>query len=466
MDATLELVTEENLDTKNHGLFLKAQSAIELLNYDYAISLLHGILKEEVGFLRGREILRLAQGARVRATGKKSKSLLSGGMIKIKAKIKKDPLGALQEIEKKLDKAPGNVEANTLLFESFMALGMPDLAVFGLETVRDFNPKNIKNLHKLGDHYLTQGSSTEAAQIYDLIVEQDPADGVARKKAKDASAQATMSKGGWGAKDKSFKDLLRDKEEAENIESASRIGATREQMEAQLAELGAMYTEDPQNLDTVKKIADLYERLEDWENCASYYDYAFSISEGDGTLQRKAEDARDKIRAQKITELESQIDGGGDDIDDKKAQLEELRIASIDQQIAEAKDRIEHNPTDPQLRFDLGTHLFTAGEYREAIPHLQKAKNNPHIRIRSMLMLGRCYDQMKMFDLALGTLTEANGELFAMDNTKKEMLYNLGLIHEKMEDAGHSLECFKEIYNADYGYRDVAKRVEESYAQK
>ena len=466
MDATLELVTEENLAPKNHGLFLKAQSAIELLNYDYAISLLHGILKEEVGFLQGREILRMAQGARLRATGKKGKGLLSGGMLKIKGKVKKDPLAALQEIEKKLDNDPGSIEANTLLYEAFMGLGIPELAVFGLETVRDFHPNNTKNLHKLGDHYLTQGNSANAAQIYDLIAEQDPADGEARKKAKDASAQATMSKGGWGATDKSFKDLLRDKDEAENLESASRVGATREQMEAQLAELGAKYSEDPKSLDTVKKIADLYERLEDWESCASYYDYAFSLSEGDSTLQRKAEDARDQIREQKITELQSQINAGGDDVDEKKAQLEELRIASNDQQIAEAKDRVERNPTDPQLRFDLGNHLFTAGEYREAIPHLQKAKNNPHIRIRSMLMLGRCYDQMTMFDLALGTLTEANGELFAMDNTKKEMLYNLGLIHEKMKDSERSLECFKEIYNADYGYRDVAKRVEESYAEK
>ena len=466
MDATLELVTEEKLDPKNHGLFLKAQSAIELLNYDYAISLLHGILKEKAGFLQGREILRMAQGARLRATGKKAKGLLSGGMLKVKGKVKKDPLAALQEIEKKLDNDPGNIEANTLLYEAFMALGVAELAVFGLETVRNFHPNEMKNLHKLGDHYLTQGNSGDAAKVYDLIVEQNPADGEARKKAKDAAAQATMSKGGWGATDKSFKDLLRDKDEAENLESASRIGATREQMEAQLADLGAKYTEDPQSLDTVKKIADLYERLEDWESCASYYEYAFSLSDGDNTLQRKAEDARDQIRDQKIAKLESEINAGGDDVDEKKAQLEELRLASIDQQIAEAKDRVERNPTDPQLRFDLGNHLFTAEEYREAIPHLQKAKNNPHIRIRSMLMLGRCYDQMKMFDLALGTLTEANGELFAMDNTKKEMLYNLGLIHEKMEDKERSLECFKEIYNTDYGYRDVAKRVEESYADK
>ena len=259
-------------------------------------------------------------------------------------------------------------------------------------------------------------------------------------------------------------DLLKDQDEAKSLESASRKGATKEQMEAQLADLGVQYGEDPQNLDVVKKIADLYERLEDWENCASYYDYAFTLSAADETLQRKAQDARDNIRVQKIKDLESDIDSGGEGVEDKKAQLAELRSASIDQQIKESELRVERNPTDPQLRFDLGNHLFIAERFRDAIPHLQKAKNNPHIRIRSMLMLGRCYDEMKMYDLAIGSLSDANGEVLAMDNTKKEILYNLGLVYDKLGDKEHSLESFKEIYNADYDYRDVAKRVEESYS--
>ena len=61
-------------------------------------------------------------------------------------------------------------------------------------------------------------------------------------------------------------------------------------------------------------------------------------------------------------------------------------------------------------------------------------------------------------------MSDANGEVLAMDNTKKEILYNLGLVYNKLGDKEHSLESFKEIYNADYDYRDVAKRVEESYS--
>ena len=117
MDSPKELITEEQLDPKLVTLFLKAQSAIELSNYDYALQILHNILKEEPTFLKGRQILRAAQGAKWRASGKKGKGLLSGagGMMKVKNKIKKDPLGSLDDIEKKLDSDPYNVEANLSL---------------------------------------------------------------------------------------------------------------------------------------------------------------------------------------------------------------------------------------------------------------------------------------------------------------------------------------------------------------
>jgi len=50
-----------------------------------------------------------------------------------------------------------------------------------------------------------------------------------------------------------------------------------------------------------------------------------------------------------------------------------------------------------------------------------------------------------------------------MDNSKKDALYNLGTVYEEMGNKEQSLECMKEIYNNDYGYRDVAQRVEGSY---
>ena len=59
---------------------------------------------------------------------------------------------------------------------------------------------------------------------------------------------------------------------------------------------------------------------------------------------------------------------------------------------------------------------------------------------------------------------DALADLHSMDTLKKEVLYDKGLIHGEMGDKPAALDCFKQIYEVDYGYRDVAKRVESSYS--
>ena len=52
-----------------------------------------------------------------------------------------------------------------------------------------------------------------------------------------------------------------------------------------------------------------------------------------------------------------------------------------------------------------------------------------------------------------------------MDVIKKDIVYNLGLVYEQMGEAGKYIEAMKQIYETDYGYRDVAARVESSYSK-
>ena len=106
---------------------------------------------------------------------------------------------------------------------------------------------------------------------------------------------------------------------------------------------------------------------------------------------------------------------------------------------------------------------FNAGDYSNAIPHLQQAKRNPHIQSKVLLLLGRTFKAKGMLDMAAKQLADALADLVGMDNTKKEVLYEKGLIHEQMGDKEGALDAFKQIYEVDYGYRDVAQRVESSY---
>jgi len=131
--------------------------------------------------------------------------------------------------------------------------------------------------------------------------------------------------------------------------------------------------------------------------------------------------------------------------------------------IDDARKRVEQDPADLQLRFELGEHLMNAGRQREAVPELQRARQNPKARLKAMNALGCCYRELGMLDLAAKQLEEAAREVLAMDATKKEIVYNLGIVYEMMADLEKSLACMKQIYEADYGYKDVAKRVESSY---
>jgi len=147
---------------------------------------------------------------------------------------------------------------------------------------------------------------------------------------------------------------------------------------------------------------------------------------------------------------------------------EELKVAKKKRAeilVEDARKRVGRNPTDLQLRFELGEHLVNAGHFRQALPELQRARQNPNARLKAMNLLGRCYSELGMLDLAMKQLEEASQEILPMDAMKKEIVYNLGLVYERMGAMEKSLNCMKQIYEADYGYKDVASRVESSYNQ-
>jgi hypothetical protein len=80
-----------------------------------------------------------------------------------------------------------------------------------------------------------------------------------------------------------------------------------------------------------------------------------------------------------------------------------------------------------------------------------------------MNLLGLCYRELGMLDLAAQQLEAAAQEISSMNAMKKEIVYNLGLVYELMGEGVKSIAAMKQIYQTEYGYRDVATRVEGSY---
>jgi len=420
------------------------------------------IVTANVGFIDGRKLLRSAESEASGGSGGKKFSFGLGGF---KPSSKKEPAEQIADMEENVfRKDPFNLNANEQLYEIAMKMHFPELAAFALETIRAGHPENTKHMHKLAQHYMAHEQPELASEVYRLIVKVNPRDMEAMKGEKDSAARTSILRQGWGSDN--FRNAMKDGGEAAKLEMLNRQGMTQEQMEQFLAETIEQYNADQANIMIVKRMSDLYEKLGQIENALMFYDYALTLNPGDVALQRKVEIIRDKVQDQQIEDFERDIESNPDapDIEEKRAQVAEIRRQRSSVVINEAKGRVDRNPTDKTLRYELGQAYFNAGMFTEAIPELQQAKSNPNMRIKAILLLGRCFERKNMNDLAKTSLLEASKELLIMDAIKKEVLYELANVLEKMADKPGSLDALKEIYNADYGYKDVAKRVESSYA--
>jgi tetratricopeptide (TPR) repeat protein len=461
--------TEKELSEDQRAHWLKAVAAIELRNFGYAISLLQGILKQEPQFLTGRQLLRRTEVTRFKAAKKKffKVSTASVSVMKAQREIKKDPKRAVELIEKILEDEPYNKQANLALKEAAVAAGWLETAVFALQTFLEENPRDPKVMHELARLYHDLGDSEREVEVYNRISAIDPADAAAVRLGKDASARGSMKSGGWGSAE-SYRDLIKDKEAAVSLEQQSRMQLSGESLSHQIAESYAMHEADPQNVDVARRLGSLSEQKDDLEAAIAWYRYASDLTHGsDPGLVRKISDLGVKQTDREIAALEEAVaNNAGDSVAlaEKQAALAAAKKRRAEMLIDETRKRVERNPTDLQFRFELGENLMNAGHFREALPELQRARQNPNARLRAMNALGRCYRELSMFDLAAKQLEEAAREIGTMDATKKEIVYNLGLVYEQMGDREKSLGCMKQIYEADYGYKDVARRVESSYA--
>jgi predicted Zn-dependent protease len=288
----MPLKTEKELSEQLRSHWLKAVAAIELRNFDYAISLLQGILKQEPEFLTGRQVLRRAEVTKQKSAKKAlfSVSTVAFSVMKAQRELKKHPKRAVEMIEKVLEEEPYNRQANLVLKEAAMAAGWPEIGVFALRTILEEKSGDTKILHELGRLHHELGESDQEVQVYNKLSEIDPTDAEALRLGKDAAARAAMKTGGW-TQAQSYRDLIKDKAEAVSLEQQSRMALTGESLEQQIEETFARHEAEPQSVDHARRLGVLYEQKEDTENSIAWYQYAADLTEGsDASLIRKVAD--------------------------------------------------------------------------------------------------------------------------------------------------------------------------------
>lgn len=466
----MEEIALNDLDARVQKQIENARKALDR-NPGYAVDILKNILARHPGCLDARKILRKAQQ---RASSGKSKGL--GGLFKKisnlpkslggDAKLKKDPLQALEAAEDMLTDDPSNPAGHKLLGAAAEALELQETRAFAYEELYALEGGNSEYAKLLMKAYIEIGKTKEAVEIGDAVYRLNPSDDEVQALIKQASVAQTMKKGKW-EEDKSFRDKLKDEEESLKLEQASRAKTGESGLRSLIEDAKKAVAAQPDSINHYRDLASLYRKLGEYDNALEWVEKARQLESGraDVNLERLVGTLRREKMQKGIEAVEAQLEANPEDAA-AQAELTRLRAEDHAFRREQAETLVQRYPNEFSYRFELGEIYFEDGETDSAIKELQLALRAPKVRVAALILLGKAYLSKGFHDLAAEQLQTAKSEIPGMTEQKKDVLYQLGTAYEQQGDLEKAMVEFKALYGADISYRDVAQKIDDFYSKK
>jgi tetratricopeptide (TPR) repeat protein len=459
----MEEITLEQVPRKIRDPYEKAMSALERGNAGYALDMLKQVIALEPRFLLARKNLRIAQVKAFLATKPSAMThqmaTLKGTftMMGAQGKLKKDPKAALDGAEKLLDLDPLNLGFLKFFAQAAEAAELSEIAVQTLEIARPYFATDVGFLRLLARLYIQTNQPSGAKDCYAAVADLLPNDQVAIKNLKDAAALDTMKAGGWEGKG-DFRSKLKDKKEAILLEQQAKSVKGDTDVDTLISERLKDIQREPQNMNFRRALADLYVRAERFDDALRALDEATKAA---GRTDPQIERTTTLIKTKKFDNAIAAAKAAGDET--AAAAKEQEKSAFL---YEDAVTMVKRYPNDLQFRYELGYQFYLRGQFNEAIEEFQLAQRNPQRRTLALYHLALCFTQKGQPDIAFEQLQKAAAELTLMDEVKKDVVYQMGILADQMGRPEQAIAFFKEIYSVDIKYRDISKRIENSYQKK
>lgn len=439
-------------------------------NPEYVIDICNTVLGKYPNCVEVRRLLRQAQYRKYGKGNAVAKAMAAvktlGLSMKAASMIKSGKaLDVMAQAESLLNQCPDNPAAVKALISAAESLGYFGVAATGYMALVQYQPTE-QNLLALANEYLKNKQPDEAMQVCETILNKNRANGEAQALARSASVMKTMNKGKW-EEEGSAKDKVKDAKaqlERERQTSSVNDAATLEKFVADLKEKIAA---DVQNVNLYREICGYLRALNRYSEALEYVRQARKqpLGAGDTTFEKLENDLVVLEVEKNIADLREQLNADPDNAE-LAEKLKQAQKNEHDIRLANAKEMVERYPNDFNYRFVLGSIYLEDGVLDEAIKQLQIAQRNPKVRLQALLGLGRAFFRGGKFDLAVEQLSTAKTESKIMNDAKKEIIYELASVYEKMGKKDLAFAEYKEIYTADASYKDVSAKVDFYYSQK
>ncbi len=431
------------------ALYKRAEEAFKKGNWDYARDLFLQILVLDPDHAASRKALKatlLKKFQTMGATGK-IKLMAIRGQFELQLKATKDAAKRIELCQRLLNDDPTNAKVRTIMAGILVEQGKYNGAAAEAEIAFGDDKTNGTAAKILVEAYRNLGKVKEAQNALDWAVRLIKDDRDLERLQRDLAAMSTMKAGFDQAG--SFRDVMKDKGSAEELEKRSHLIQSDADFDRVLAGYEAEIAANPTDPKFPRKIAEIYvDKKKDYKTAQDWFRKASAVAPNDSLFRDKIDDCEIKL-------IEARLEAARKANDPK---LKEIHIELLKFQIQTYERRVQEHPTDMGLRFNLGKSYFQGGMIDKAVAEFQQSVKDPKKKNDSHFYLGLGFQKKKMYDMAEKQYIAAEENILSQD-LRCKILYQRAICHFEAGRKDKAIELGNTIVEIDINYKDIAELV-------
>ncbi|MBN1587995.1 MAG: tetratricopeptide repeat protein [Pirellulales bacterium] len=299
------------------------------------------------------------------------------------------------------------------------------------------------------------GHALRARQQYDQasacwlrVLEVKKDDDEARRQLGELATEKVIDKGGYEGAESS-RDVKADDKTEQGQKEIGRGELTPQQ------KLEKAIRANPSEMGPYRELAEMLCQKEDYERAVKVLQKAYEVSNRAPDILVHLEDVEIRALRKRLRVLEAQFKKTGEkEVKEKWLEVrKQFDLKSLDR----IKHLAERNPNNLTYEFQLGEAYQRVGQFKEAIEHYQKGRNDPHHRGECLLYLGQCFCQINQPRLAANNFDAALAEMGGQDpELLKDALYWAGKLAIDMKDLDKADQHLTTLAGLDFGYKEVS----------
>lgn len=363
---------------------------------------------------------------------------------------------------------PWDTSALLDVAEAYYQVGSDDCQLYVLRWALDAAPKDVTVNRRAAETLSRLGQFDQAISCWRRVEQARPGDEEAAKAISQLSVEKTIHQGGYdqerlqaGRRDAATTELPASGRPAppgsKSAVSESYQASDLTARETQLLEAVAAKPADTENYVELAELFTVQNRLREAEEILTR---ALAASGGGDLAIRELIEEAHLRRAHhqvQVAQRRAEQEKTPESIELVKRIVAQAHQAEFEVYAA----RAERNPGNVLLQYEFGLRCKRVGKFKEAIQAFQAARGDTRHKALVHLHLGESFQHIRQFRLAVASYETA---IEAADttqlDTKKLALYRAGVLNAELGDRDRAEKQLTELAAIDFGYRDVADRLD------